>query len=348
MKTRKLTHILSRMIDKTMISTSKLTDFTPGSAVRSLLEAVSLEIEQFYILTKENIEWGVEEGIIEAFDFDKRQERRAYGEVTLTFYNPLEERMYIPKGTTFSSTRQQYSQQFETLVDYYVSEGSTDAIIEVYAKESGIIGNVPEDTINVMSSASTLIKSVTNEYSFSTGQEEETQEELKRRFHAYVESRGRATNKSIRYGTLQVPDVTGVYVHEEVGYVNVYAHDKNGNLSNEMKQDILTSIEDYRPSGIKLDVTPVVKLDTDVTVKVTISNKARIGESLQLHVESVIRGYLNNMGVSDNFVLADLTQAIMNIDDILIYDVSFTTPQSNITTKPEEIIRAGKISVELV
>ena len=59
MKTRKLTHILSRMIDKTMISTSKLTDFTPGSAVRSLLEAVSLEIEQFYILTKENIEWGV-------------------------------------------------------------------------------------------------------------------------------------------------------------------------------------------------------------------------------------------------------------------------------------------------
>lgn len=348
MKTRKLTQILSRMIDKTMISTSKITDFTPGSAVRSLLEAVSLEIEQFYILTKENIEWGIEEGIIEAFDFEKRQERRAYGDVTLTFYNPLEERMYVPKGTTFSSTRQQYSQQFETIVDYYVTEGSTQAVLEVYAKEVGILGNVPEDTINIMSSASTLIKSVTNEQSFSTGQEKETQEALKRRFHAYVESRGRATNKSIRYGTLQVPDVTGVYVHEEVGYVNVYAHDKNGNLPIEMRANILESIEDYRPSGIKLDVTPVVKIETDVTIQVTISNKARIGETLQLHIENVLRGYLNNLGVSDNLILADLTQAVMNIDDILIYDVGFTTPQSNIITKPEEIIRAGKIRVELV
>jgi hypothetical protein len=34
-----------------------------------------------------------------------------------------------------SSTRQQYTQQFETLVDYYVTEGSTEAKVEVYAKE---------------------------------------------------------------------------------------------------------------------------------------------------------------------------------------------------------------------
>lgn len=71
MKTRKLTDILSRMIDKTMIATSKVSDFTPGSAVRSLLEAIALELEQYYILTKENIEWGIEEGIVEAFDFTK-------------------------------------------------------------------------------------------------------------------------------------------------------------------------------------------------------------------------------------------------------------------------------------
>lgn len=348
MKTRKLTDILSRMIDKTMIATSKVSDFTPGSAVRSLLEAIALELEQYYILTKENIEWGIEEGIVEAFEFTKRRERRAYGDVTIRFYNPLEETMYIPRGTTFSSTRQQYTQQFETLVDYYVTEGSTEAKVEVYAKESGTIGNVPEDTINVMASSSTLIKSVNNDLSFSTGRDEESQEELKRRFHMFVESRGRATNKSIRYGAMKVPDVKGVYVYEQVGLVTVYAHDNNGTLPNNLISDIEEALEDYRPSGIMLRVRPTVKTDVDVDVRVVITNKARIGETLQRHIESVIRSYLNDFNVSDDLILADLTQVIMNIDDSLIYDIQFNSIMGNIETQPEEIIRAGKINVTLV
>ncbi|MCP6462452.1 hypothetical protein NL471_27105, partial [Klebsiella pneumoniae] len=82
-----------------------------------LLEAVALEIEQYYILTRENINWGIKEGIVEAFDFQKRKAKRAYGNVNIQFYQPLDMRMYIPAGTTFSSTRQEYPQQFETLVD---------------------------------------------------------------------------------------------------------------------------------------------------------------------------------------------------------------------------------------
>lgn len=348
MKTRKLTTILSRLIDKTMLSTSKISDFTPGSAVRSLYEAIALEIEQFYILTKENIEWGIEEGIVEAFDFNKRTERRAYGDVTLKFYNPLEQTMYIPKGTTFTSTRVTYNQQFETLVDYYVVEGSTEATIEVYAKDTGTVGNVPENTINVMSSASTLIKSVNNDFSFSTGRDRESQEELKRRFQLFVESRGRATTKSIKYGALQVPDIQGVYVNEEVGLVTVYAHDNNGNLSDTLISDVEKSLEDYRPSGIALRIRPTTRTEVDVDVQVVITNKARIGETLKYHIENVIRQYLNEFNVSDDLILADLTQVIMNIDDNLIYDISYSSLMSNVETAPEEIIRAGNINVTLV
>lgn len=268
--------------------------------------------------------------------------------MTIRFYNPLEETMYIPRGTTFTSTRQQYTQQFETLVDYYVTEGSTEAKVEVYAKEAGIIGNVPEDTINVMTSSSTLIKSVNNDLSFSTGRDEESQEELKRRFHMFVESRGRATNKSIRYGAMKVPDVKGVYVYEQVGLVTVYAHDNNGTLPNNLISDIEEALEDYRPSGIMLRVRPTVKTDVDVDVRVVITNKARIGETLQRHIESVIRSYLNDFNVSDDLILADLTQVIMNIDDSLIYDIQFNSIMGNIETQPEEIIRAGKINVTLV
>lgn len=347
MKTRKLTQILSRLMDKTIQGTSKITDFTPGSASRSLLEAIALELEQFYILTRENINWGIEEGIIEAFDFEKRKAKRAYGNVTIRFYQPLDVRMYIPAGTTFTSTLQEYPQQFETLVDYYAEPDSTELTVEVYCKEVGTVGNIPEHTINTIASGSSLIMSITNESSFNTGTKNESQEDFKRRFHAFVESRGRATNKSVRYGTLQVPDVEGVYVYEEVGHITVYAHDRNGNLSTTLKQDITDALQDYRPSGIMLEVVGVEKQEVDVTATVTISNKARIGDTLQRHIEGVIRTYLNNFTTSDDLIITDLIQVIMNIDDNLIYDVEFENLLTNIEIPPQGIIRAGEINVTL-
>lgn len=347
MKTRKLSEILTRMIDKVMIGTDRVTDFSPGSAIRSLLEAVSLEIEQFYILTKENIEWGIAEGTTEAFDFERKKNRKAYGDVTLRMYNPLEQRYYIPRGTIFTSSNNQFSQQYETLVDYYIEQGSTEAEIEVYCLEAGTYGNIPEHTIDSMSSASSVIKEVDNETSFNTGQDLESLEDLKERFHLFIESRGRATNKAIQYGALSVPDVEGVYVYEQVGRVLVYAHDHNGNLSNIMVQEIYENIEDYRPSGIKLDVQPVDKISVDVNVDVEITNKQRINDTLKEHIENVIRNYLNDFTVNKDLILADLTQVIMNIDDSLIYDLTYNINHENIITEPHEIIRSGEINVNL-
>lgn len=347
MKTRKLSEILTRMIDKVMIGTDRVTDFSPGSAIRSLLEAVSLEIEQFYILTKENIEWGIAEGTTEAFDFERKKNRKAYGDVTLRMYNPLEQRYYIPRGTIFTSSNNQFNQQYETLVDYYIEQGSTEAQIEVYCLEAGTYGNIPEHIIDSMSSASSVIKEVDNETSFNTGQDLESLEDLKERFHLFIKSRGRATNKAIQYGALSVPDVEGVYVYEQVGRVLVYAHDHNGNLSNIMIQEIYENIEDYRPSGIKLDVQPVDKISADVNVDVEITNKQRINDTLKEHIENFIRNYLNDFTVNKDLILADLTQVIMNIDDSLIYDLTYNINHENIITEPHEIIRSGEINVTL-
>ena len=345
MKTKKLSEILSRLIDKTMIATGKVNDFTPGSVIRSIYEAVSLELEQYYMLTKQNINWGIEQGVVQAFDFNKREPKRAYGEVTIQFYNPLQERYYIPRGTTFMSTQQKYIQQFENVVDYYVEPGASEATIEVYCKEKGTIGNIPEGAIDVMNTSSVLVKGVENKLSFSTGTDEESMTELKNRFHLFVESRGRATNKSIEYGTRLVPDIQGVYVYEEVGHVTIYAHDRNGNLSEILQTDIESAIEDYRPSGIKISVKPVNKTIVDINVNITITNKNRGTSTFKNHIENVIRNYLNEFTVSDDLIMSDLTQVIMNIDDNLIYDCSYEALNGNLLTSPEEIIRAGEINV---
>lgn len=348
MKTKKLSEILSRLIDKTMISTGKINDFTPGSVIRSLYEAIALEIEQFYMLTRQNILWGIQEGVLQAFDFKKRKAKRAYGQVTIEFYNPLKERLTISRGTTFTSSKQEITQQFETLTEYYVEPGTTSTRVEVYCTSIGEVGNVPEESINIINTSSTLISRVYNETSFSTGTDEEPIEDVKRRFNLFVETRGRATNKSIRYGATQVDEVAGVYVYEEVGHVTVFTHDRNGELTPELKSTVTQALEDYRPSGIMLEVKPVIKTTQDINVTVTLSDKNKITNDYKLRIESTIRSYLNNFTVSKDLILSDLTQVIMNIDDYMIYDCSYNNITGNVITNPEEILRPGNINVTLV
>lgn len=348
MKLKKQSTILSRLIDKTMITTAKINDFTPGSVIRSMYEAVALELEQFYMLTRQNINTGIREGVTDAFDFERRKARRAYGEVTVRFYNPLKDDFYIPRGTTFMISRAGYQQQYETLSEYKVEEGVLETQLEVYCKESGEVGNVPEKYIDTMSSNSTLIKEIFNEQSISTGQDDESLTSLKRRFHLFIESRGRATNKSVEYGARQVEDVEGVYVKEDTGHITVFAHDRNGDLPDVLKAEIEKSMKDYKPSGIDMSIEPVVKTTVDVSVGVTLIDKSREGTTLRRHIESVIRAYINDFSVNQDLILSDLIQVIMNIDDQLIYDIDIIDVDGNIGALPHELLRAGDIKVEFV
>lgn len=338
------------MIDITLINTDELNDFTVGSTILSVYEAVAMELEQYYVLSRENIMWGIEQGVLNAFDFRKREAKRAYGTITIEWHTITQQDIYMPRGTSFDSNTEGYDGriQFETVEDYYFPKGSISAKVDVYCMQPGVIGNAPKNTINRMMNALSNVKKVYNAEDFLTGTEEESIESVKTRFHAFVESRGRATVKALDYGTRQVEEVSGVYIKEEVGYVRLYAHDRNGNLSPKMVAQIKEAIEDYRPAGIKLDVYPVVKLNIPLELTVTISNKSRITPELEQRIETIVRNYLNGMTVSQTLVLADVIQSVMNIDDNLIYDCTIDNYKENIDIRDEEIIRAGDVIIDLV
>ena len=348
MRLKRISEILGRLIDVTLINTDELNDFTVGSTILSVYESIAMELEQYYVLTRENIIWGIEKGVLEAFDFNKREAKRAYGEVTIEFYTPLQTDIFIPRGTSFASVTSSYQQQYETLEDFVVPKGNIIAKVDVYCTQTGEVGNVPRGIINFMMNSINNVKSVYNERELLTGTEEESIESVKSRFHLFVESRGRATVKAVEYGARLVEEVSGVYVREEVGYVKVYAHDRNGDLSPAMIAQIKEQMEDYRPAGIKLDVFPVIKTEIPLAVTVTISNKSKINKDLEDRIRSTITNYLNNMTVSQDLILADVIQVIMNIDDNLIYDCVITNYTENVITVYEEIIRSGDISIKLV
>ena len=298
-----------------------------------------------YTLTKQNIKKGIETGVYEAFDFNRREARRAYGDLEITFHTAVKNPTIISRGTKFFSSLPGYEQSYETIREYYIPAGTSQAYVEVYSLSPGTSGNVPKNVINTTTASQLNIDSVRNPNSILTGQDQEPLEDVKKRFREFVDTRGRATAKSIAYSVRQVPDISGVYVNNETGRVQVYAHDLNGNLSSELKNSVEKAVEDYRPSGIFLEVLPIIKREINVNVQVTLNTPTARTNAFRQEIEESITNYLNSKEVDDDLILTTLIQRVRNIDDYLIYDVEIKDPLTNVIVDNNELIRAGTVSV---
>jgi uncharacterized phage protein gp47/JayE len=347
MRFKRMSEIYSRLVDHTITSTNEINDFSVGSAMRAIYESVSIELEQFYILTRENIQEAIEQGVYSSFGFTRTAALKSYGKVRVSFHNATQQDRVISRGSRFSSSLTNHNQVYETMQEYVIPKGTISLEVEVYCTVSGVIGNIPANTINVMHTPIANVREVKNNSAFQTGQDSEPLEELRARFNSFIESLSKATIPALEYGTRSVNNVSGVYIEEETGRITIYAHDRNGNLPSLVKTEIESSIFRYRPAGIPVLVKPVTRKDVDVAATVTLTDKTAITTRFKTQIETEISRYLNNLKTSKSLILSDLSRVIMNIDKQYIYDVNFTSLEGNVIIEGSEIIRAGNVMVTL-
>ena len=340
--------ILQEMVGYTSAVTGSITDFTVGSGVRTMYDSFSIELEEFYMLSIDNIKEGIESGLMSAFDFKPKVAQRAYGQFKLTVLDEFTEAKVLPRGTTISSSKESVGVTFETLTDYTLPIGATEFYVTAYCTEAGVIGNVDKGVMDMIPFGMYSINSVENTEDILTGAEEATYEETKRLFKLFVASRGRATKQALEYGALSVNEVTGAYVDEKVGVAYVYCHDNNGNLDDALKLKVERVLEDYRPAGIETKVLPITKYVFDLYFTVEIADPAQLTTSFKEGLTKYIRQYLNSFSANDDLVLSELVQIVMNYDDEIIYDCYFDDLDSNVILNASEILRAGSINLTYV
>lgn len=339
--------ILNNLIDWTTSRTNKLTDFNVGSGIRTVYEAVSVQLEEFYVRMKQNVLYAITNSIYQAFGFDRLAENYATGEVTITFIQAVPVEFTIPKGTVFSTSAVYGYIYFETLEDYYVKVGLTSVIVPVQCKTAGSVGNVPRGAITTMIPTNSLVKSVYNILPFTDGQDAETATEHKKRFQRYINTLARATRNAILYGTLEVDGVTGAWVDDNyIGYVKLYAHNSEGELPSTLRTEILNNLVNYRAAGIEVEVLPIVKINLDVNLRIMLADEYDT-DIYEDAISNIITNYLNDYTVGTHFYLADIItfikssyqDAVINVLPVGLTDIEL---QSN------QLIRPGTITITCV
>lgn len=342
-----MSEIYSRLVDNTITNTREVNDFSVGSAMRAIYEAVSIELEQFYIITRENIAEAIEAGVYASFGFTRQPALKSYGNLTITFHTATQTDMPLSRGSRFTSSNPAYPMTYQTVQDYYIPAGALTATVQVYCTLPGALGNIPANTIDIMTTPIANFKAVINSGAFQTGQDEEPLEEMRARFSSYIESLSKGTVPAMNYGTRTVPEVSGVYIDEQTGLIIVYAHDRNGDLPANVQTSVETALKNYRPAGIPVQVKPVTKINQNINVTVTLTNKNGITTAFQQKIAATISTYLNNMTTSQSLVLTDLSSIIKYVDRTLVYDVQYTNLTGNIILAKNQVMRAGTITVTL-
>lgn len=346
LKIKTFTEILKDMALWIRTNSSTLTNFTIGSVIRTLLESVAMEVEALYFQMKKGFNWAVENAIYNSFDFTQVGALKSSGEVTLVFREELRDSVIINAGYRFAavSTNGQ-SIFFKTIQDEKIPPYSSSYKVKVECETEGLVGNVSAYTISVMLTPIEYVQECYNEIAFTNGREAQTAPERKKDFSKFIKTLSKGTVGAVEYGAMSVEGITGVYVDDQIGYMNVYAHDASGELSDELKAKVLEKLIDFRSGGIEVIVLPVVKKSIDLDISVHIG-KGFDEDYYQTLITSSVTSFLNSYAVSHSLINAELIRYIMSIDEDAIINASVNL-DSDIEVGNNELIHAGQINVEI-
>jgi Baseplate J-like protein len=349
-KVKKFRDILGDMASWISISNSKITNFTVGSVIRSLLEAVAMELEDLYHFIRAKFEQLQDNAIYSSFGFGRRPAMPATGYVTVRFTQPLTQSVLFEEGYRFYTIPLNGTTiYFKSTKPVTATVGLSEIDIMVECEQGGLIGNVPAFSITRVVNSTPFLAGVFNKDKFFTGLPEETKEERQKRFNAFVGSLGRASNPALVYGCMQVPvdksypGVAGVYIKEDIGIIYVYAHDSFGDLPAQMKTDLENQLFQYKAGGIKSIVSGVTRKDVNLNIKVLVA-EGYTTSSILYKVEEEVTVYLNKLVVSKPLIRADLIRFIMDVDKEAIENISIDL-NSDIVIQPQELLRPGTITV---
>lgn len=189
--------ITASMINRARLVCTKITDYSVGSIVRTIFEAVAQEIDQLYQQLVLSLMDAIKTATYTSFNFPALAAVAASGTLTVTI-TPQTSDVVIPVGATFTPAGSTVS--YAVLSAATITAGLTTAIVQVACTQTGTTGNLASGTTFTMAAPVAGFVSAVNTAQFSNGAAAETAEARLARFNAFILSLARSTVYGIEYG----------------------------------------------------------------------------------------------------------------------------------------------------
>lgn len=322
--------IVAAQINHARAVTEKITDFQPGSVVRTIMEAPAVEIEELYMQYFLGLRDAIPEATFRSFHFDQLPAARAAGYVTISVEEPLSADILILQGTEFlaSDGRVYRSISFLTW-----AESTTSVRVPVEAGEVGAAGNISEGGI-VRSPAFSEEYTISNS-AIANGRNVESQQEREARFADFVRSLSRGTVPACEYAVRQariLDDMGNIeeYVTrqgtlEQPGYVRLFIYTNRGVPSDEilvLGQRLIDGWHDddtgivtpgYRAAGIRIDVLPMVERVINATISVSMLSGQSLTESVKQHLGDIFATAVRSIGPGEVLHAGTLVELLLGV-----------------------------------
>lgn len=189
---------------------NSVTDFNVGSRLRTMFEAVAIEMEQIYYQLYVGIKNGIATAVFNSFNFPLLQPQAASGSVTFSRTTPAPVGgITIPAGTQVSTqgTSSSPAVTYQTVDTVVIPAGQLSVSALVVATVTGTVGNAQAGLINTLVGTPTGVNSVTNPNAFFTGTDLETEDQRLARFQKFIANLSRGTLGAIENAALGVVNI---------------------------------------------------------------------------------------------------------------------------------------------
>lgn len=307
---------------------SKLTDWNPGSIVRTFAEAIAFVLSDLYQRLADDLKQAfIETSEGEYLDkkvadigVTRKAATKAEGTVTFSRSSPAPSDIVIPAGTRVRTQVDSWgnSQTFVTKETVTLIAGQSSVDVDVIAEVPGAAGNVTAHSVSVIVDPINGIETVDNANAFSGGTNEETDDELRARAITYLLGLAKATPAAIKAGALSVPGVKSATIIENdpsPGYVKVYVADESGTATQQLLNVVDAELENYRGIATVINVYSPQPVSVSLTLTVTVET-GHDAATVRTDVQTALQSYLNGLEMGSDVIRAKVIAVAMGVNGV--------------------------------
>ena len=357
------TSITASSINWAKAAQKRVTDFSVGSVIRTLIEAVAVEIEELYQQYFIGLREAIPVSTFLSFGFDRLPAAVAIGVVSIAQEGVRTSDLLIPAGTLFKTAD---GREYTSLQNVTWLTGTTFVRISVSATLPGSFYNIGEGLITSSPFLSEGNLTISNQ-EINSGRDAETVAEREARFTEFVASLSRGTNTAIRYITEQSmiisPEgwveeyITRIGLGEVPGRTTVHLYSSLGIPSSQLillcqraidgyrDDDTGIIIPGYRPSGVRVDVVAMIERTVPMAISVEMLSGYTLSAAIIQSINNVYGAAVAAILPDETLYLGELSELILAIEGIKQVVINVN---ENIICDNDEVLVPGTLTITLI